>query len=139
MSPVAPKDSGGGFRTNPVGESRLIRGFFEQYYDKALRVRTLIAQDFERAWDEVDVILGPTTPTCPWRIGNADLSPLEVYQMDQLTVFCNLTGLPGISAPCGFIDGLPVGVQVIGKPFSESFLYATAGVIERSPKVDPAP
>ena len=113
-----------------LGTYVLSAGYFDQYYMKALRIRTLIRRDFERAFKQVDVIIGPTMPLLPFNIGERIDDPLKLYMCDILTVPANLTGYPAISVPCGFRNGLPVGLQIIGKPFDEGTLLRVAYTFE---------
>ena len=106
-----------------LGTYSLSRGYYDAYYLKALKVRTLIAQDFHQAFKEVDVILTPTSPTLPFKIGEKIEDPLSMYLSDIYTISANLSGLPAVSFPCGFSkEGLPIGAQLIGKPFDEETL-----------------
>lgn len=106
-----------------LGTYSLSSGYYEAYYIKALKVRNLIKQDFDRAFKEVDVILTPTSPTTAFPIGEKICDPLQMYLSDVYTISANLAGLPAVSFPCGFVDGrLPVGVQLIGRDFDEANL-----------------
>ncbi|GMU24666.1 MAG: glutamyl-tRNA(Gln) amidotransferase subunit A [Phycisphaerae bacterium] len=110
-----------------LGTYALSSGYYDAYYLKALKVRTLIKEDFERAFGDVDVIACPTSPTPAWRIGEKVNDPLAMYLMDIYTVSVNLAGLPGISLPCGFSRaGLPIGMQLIGSHFAEDRLLEIA-------------
>ena len=115
-----------------LGTYALSAGYFEQYYMKALKIRTLIRRDFERVFKSVDVIIGPTMPILPFDIGERIDDPLKLYMCDILTVPANLTGYPAISVPCGFRNELPVGLQIIGKPFEEGKLLRVAYTFERN-------
>ena len=97
----------------------------------AAHVRTLIAQDFTTAFESVDVILTPTSPTLPFKFGEKTSDPLTMYLSDVYTVPVNLAGVPALSLPCGKVGNLPVGVQLIGKPFDEGTLFALGAEIER--------
>jgi aspartyl-tRNA(Asn)/glutamyl-tRNA(Gln) amidotransferase subunit A len=113
-----------------LGTFALRSGYYDAYYKKAQQVRTLIKRDFDKAFQQVDVMLTPTTPSCAFRFG-AKTSPLEMYQADVFTLACNLAGLPGISVPCGLSgEGLPIGAQLLGKPLDEATLLRAAHVIE---------
>jgi aspartyl-tRNA(Asn)/glutamyl-tRNA(Gln) amidotransferase subunit A len=113
-----------------LGTFALRSGYYDAYYKKAQQVRTLIKRDFDKAFQHVDVVLTPTTPSCAFRFG-AKASPLEMYQADVFTLACNLAGLPGISVPCGLSgEGLPIGAQLLGKPLDEATLLRAAHVIE---------
>lgn len=109
-----------------IGTYALSAGYFDAYYLKALKVRRLIAQDFARAFETVDVILGPTTPTPAFKLGEKTADPVAMYLSDIYTIAVNLAGLPGMSIPCGFVGGLPVGMQLIGKAFDEATLLHVA-------------
>jgi aspartyl-tRNA(Asn)/glutamyl-tRNA(Gln) amidotransferase subunit A len=102
-----------------LGTYVLSAGYYEAWYGKALKARALLRQDFDRAFETVDVIAGPTTPSLAFKIGEKVDDPLEMYLSDVLTVPTSLSGLPAISVPCGFVDAggstrLPVGMQIIG-------------------------
>ncbi len=114
-----------------LGTYTLSAGFRDAYYDRAQRVRALIKQDFDEAFKKVDVILSPTTPTIAFKIGEKADNPLEMYQADLLTTPASLAGLPAISVPCGKVDGMPVGLQVMGKQFDEPTILKVADAYER--------
>ncbi len=105
-----------------VGTYALSAGYYDAYYRKAQQLRRMIKQDFVTALADVDVIMGPTTPSTAWNIGAKNQDPVAMYLEDIYTLSVNLAGLPGMSLPCGFHDGLPVGLQVIGNYFSEAKL-----------------
>lgn len=110
-----------------LGTYALSSGYYDAYYLKALKVRTLIRQDFEKAFQQVDVIACPASPTPPWVIGEKINDPLAVYLTDIYTVSVNLAGIPGISVPCGFTgSGLPIGLQLLGPHFEEERLLQIA-------------
>jgi aspartyl-tRNA(Asn)/glutamyl-tRNA(Gln) amidotransferase subunit A len=114
-----------------IGTYVLSAGYYDAYYLKAQRVRTLIARDFAAAFKQVDVILTPTTPSTAFAIGEKSDDPIAMYLNDVFTVPVNLAGLPGISVPAGLgEDGLPLGLQVIGRAFDEETMLRVAGVIE---------
>ncbi|THV25528.1 Asp-tRNA(Asn)/Glu-tRNA(Gln) amidotransferase subunit GatA [Peteryoungia ipomoeae] len=119
-----------------VGTYVLSAGYYDAYYLKAQKVRTLIKRDFERAFEAgVDAILAPITPSSAFAIGDKDLAadPVKMYMQDVFTITLNMAGLPGISVPAGLDSkGLPLGLQVIGKPFEEETLFKTAHVIEQA-------
>lgn len=116
-----------------LGTYSLSAGYYEAYYKKALQVRTLIKQDFEKAFEKVDFIVTPTAPTPAFKIGEKIDDPLQMYLSDIFTISVNLAGLPAISIPCGFsIDGLPIGLQIIGKPFDEAGILQLAYAYEQS-------
>ncbi|MGA2089887.1 MAG: Asp-tRNA(Asn)/Glu-tRNA(Gln) amidotransferase subunit GatA [Endomicrobiales bacterium] len=103
-----------------LGTYALSSGYYDAYYAKAQKVRTLIKQDFDRAFAGVDLIVTPTTPTPAFKIGAKSADPLQMYLSDIFTISCNLAGIPGISIPCGFsADGLPIGMQLLAAPFAE--------------------
>jgi aspartyl-tRNA(Asn)/glutamyl-tRNA(Gln) amidotransferase subunit A len=106
-----------------LGTYVLSAGYYDAYYKKAMQVRTLIKQDFEKAYKKVDVIITPASPTLPWKLGEKLNDPLQMYLSDIFTVTANLAGVPGLSVPIGFADGLPVGMQILGPHFSEDLLY----------------
>lgn len=106
-----------------LGTYALSAGYYDQYYLKAQKVRTKIISDFEEAFKKCDLLLTPVSPTLPFKLGEKVEDPLSMYLSDIFTVTANLAGLPAISLPCGFVDGLPVGFQLIGKPFDEEKLF----------------
>ncbi len=115
-----------------LGTYALSSGYYDAYYLKALKVRTLIKRDFEEAFRLVDVVAGPTSPSPAWRLGEKLEDPLAMYLMDIYTVSANLAGIPGISVPCGFTQtGLPIGLQLMGPHFGEPRLLAAAGLYQR--------
>ncbi len=115
-----------------LGTYALSSGYYDAYYKKAQQVRTLIMQDFERAFQQVDAIVTPTTPTPAFRIGEKTEDPLQMYLTDILTISVNLAGVPGISIPCGFTaGGLPVGLQIIGRHFDEGTILRAAHAYEQ--------
>ena len=109
-----------------TGTYVLSAGYYDAYYLKAQKVRQLISRDFKSAFKEVDVILGPTTPTPAFALGEKIEDPITMYLNDIYTIGANLAGLPGMSVPCGFVDNLPVGLQIIGPHFSEEVLLRCA-------------
>ncbi|MFD2445141.1 Asp-tRNA(Asn)/Glu-tRNA(Gln) amidotransferase subunit GatA [Bacillus sp. CGMCC 1.16607] len=115
-----------------LGTFALSSGYYDAYYIKAQKVRTLIKKDFEDVFDKYDVIIGPTTPTPAFKIGEKTTDPLTMYANDILTIPVNLAGVPAISIPCGFSNGLPLGLQIIGKHFDESTIYRVAHVFEQA-------
>ena len=102
-----------------LGTYILSHGYYDAYYKKALQARTLIKQDFQKAFQQVDIILAPTTPTTAFKLGEKINDPMQMYLSDIFTLPINLAGLPAISIPCGQINNLPVGFQIIGKQFDE--------------------
>lgn len=114
-----------------LGSYVLSSGYYDAYYLRAQKVRTLIRNDFEKAFENVDVILAPTSPTTAFKVGEKSSDPLSMYLSDIFTINVNLAGLPGLSLPCGFAsDGMPVGLQMIGKAFDESNLLSYAHAYE---------
>jgi len=114
-----------------TGTYVLSAGYYDAYYLKAQKVRQLIAADFARAFKEVDVLMGPTTPTPAFAIGAKTEDPITMYLNDIYTIGANLAGLPGVSVPCGFVDGLPVGLQIVGPHFAEGKLLNAAHIYQR--------
>jgi aspartyl-tRNA(Asn)/glutamyl-tRNA(Gln) amidotransferase subunit A len=122
-----------------LGTYSLSSGYYDAYYLKAQKVRTLIKQDFDRVFEQYDVIVGPTAPTTAFKIGEKVDNPLTMYLNDILTIPVNLAGLPAISVPCGLSDGLPVGLQIIGKAFDESTVLRVAHAYEQHGERLPKP
>ena len=114
-----------------LGTYSLSAGTYDAYYKKAQQVRTLIKQDFDKVFEEYDVIVGPTTPTTAFKLGENLDDPMTVYANDILTVPINLAGVPAISIPCGFDNDMPVGLQIIGKYFEEGTIYRVADAFEK--------
>ncbi len=114
-----------------LGTYVLSAGYYEAYYLKALKVRTLIREDFKNAFSKVDCIITPVSPVLPFRIGERIDDPLKMYLVDIYTVSVNLAGLPAISIPCGYVDGLPVGLQIIADAFREDLIIKLAHFYER--------
>ncbi len=102
-----------------LGTYVLSAGYYDAYYLKAQKARTLIKEDFDRAFEKVDCMITPVSPCLPFKIGEKMDDPLQMYLVDVYTVSLNLSGLPGMSVNCGLVDGMPVGLQIIGKPFDE--------------------
>lgn len=115
-----------------LGTFALSSGFYDAYYKKAQQARTLIKQDFDQIFEKYDVIIGPTTPTPAYKIGELVDDPVTMYVRDLLTIPVNLAGLPGISIPCGTTEGLPLGLQIIGKHFDEQTIYRVAHAFEQA-------
>jgi len=123
-----------------IGTYVLSAGYYDAYYLKAQRVRSLIARDFDTAFEAVDAILAPTTPSPAFAIGEKADDPIAMYLNDVFTVTANLAGLPGISVPAGLSgDDLPLGLQVIGKAFDEETVFRVAGVLEEAAGFDARP
>ena len=115
-----------------IGNYALSAGYYDAYYLKALKVRTLIQRDFTEAFEDVDVILAPTAPTAAYKIGEMISDPLKMYLQDICTVPLNLAGLPGISVPCGMTSNkLPIGFQLIGKALDEATIIKAAYTYEQ--------
>jgi len=115
-----------------LGTYALSAGYYDQYYGKAQRVRSLIERDFKNAFEQCDVVATPTSPTPAFRLNEKTSDPLEMYLSDIYTITANLAGIPGLSLPCGLTSGgLPVGIQLLGKHFNESLLLRTANNLER--------
>ncbi len=133
------KTRGAGFGTEVkrriiLGTYVLSSGYYDAYYLRAQKVRTLIRQDFLKAFEKVDAIVTPTTPTPAFKIGEKSDDPLQMYLSDIFTISCNLAGIPGISIPCGFTTNpkLPIGLQFLGKPFGEETILKLAHAYEQS-------
>lgn len=114
-----------------LGTYVLSSGYYDAYYKKAMQVRTLIRNDFNKAFEQCDVILTPTSPAVAYSM-DKQLDPLAVYMLDVYTIPVNMAGLPGISVPCGFVDGMPVGMQLIGKVLDEETLLRAAYTFEQA-------
>jgi len=116
-----------------LGTYALSAGYYDAYYLKASRVRTLIRQDFEKAFEKCDAIVLPTAPTPAFKIGEKVDDPLQMYLSDIFTIPCNLAGLPGLSLPCGFSrEGLPIGLQILGNLFQEEKVLRVAHAFEKN-------
>ncbi|UZE93152.1 MAG: Asp-tRNA(Asn)/Glu-tRNA(Gln) amidotransferase subunit GatA [Candidatus Nealsonbacteria bacterium] len=114
-----------------LGTYALSSGYYEAYYVRAQKVRTLIKKDFDKAFEKVDVIFTPTSPTPAFKLGERAKDPLQMYLSDIFTASVNLAGLPAISVSCGRVQNLPVGLQIIGKPFEEEKIMNIAEVLEK--------
>jgi aspartyl-tRNA(Asn)/glutamyl-tRNA(Gln) amidotransferase subunit A len=115
-----------------LGTYALSSGYYDAYYLKAQRVRTLLARDFEEAFRTVDAIVTPTTPTAAFKLGEKADDPLSMYLADIFTVTADLAGVPGISVPCGQTKaGLPIGIQILGKHFDESTVLRVGHAVEQ--------
>ena len=114
-----------------LGTYVLSSGYYDAYYKKAMQVRTLIRRDFEEAFKQCDVLLTPTSPVPAYSI-DGKMDPLSIYMLDVTTIPVNMAGLPGISIPCGFADGMPVGMQLIGKPLDEATVLRAAYTFEQA-------
>lgn len=116
-----------------IGTYALSAGYYDAYYLKAQKVRTLIKQDFEKAFEEVDVLVSPTAPTTAFKLGDKSQNPLSMYLIDLMTIPVNLAGLPGMSVPCGFdSQGLPIGLQIVGNVLREDQVFQVAYAYEQA-------
>lgn len=115
-----------------LGTYALSSGYYDAYYLKAQKVRTLIKRDFDNVFEKYDVIIGPTAPTTAFKLGSQLDDPLTMYLNDILTIPVSLAGVPAISVPCGFASGLPVGMQIIGKAFDEQTVLRVAHAFEQN-------
>jgi aspartyl-tRNA(Asn)/glutamyl-tRNA(Gln) amidotransferase subunit A len=122
-----------------LGTFALSSGYYDAYYGQAQKVRTLIARDFAKVFEHCDLVVGPTSPTVAFGIGERLDDPLAMYASDILTIPVNLAALPGISIPSGLAGGLPVGLQLIGPAFSENKLMSAAWTLEQAFEFDPVP
>jgi aspartyl-tRNA(Asn)/glutamyl-tRNA(Gln) amidotransferase subunit A len=114
-----------------LGTYALSAGYYDAYYVKASRVRTLLRRDFLKAFEQVDLLVCPTTPSPAFRLGEKIDDPLEMYLSDVFTATINLAGVPALSLPCGFTaGGLPIGCQIIGPDFSEGTIFRAARALE---------
>ncbi len=117
-----------------IGTYALSSGYYDAYYRTAAKVRTLIKQDFEEAFKQVNIIVAPNSPTLPFQLGEKVKDPLTMYLSDIMLCPINISGVPALSVPCGFSDGLPVGLQLIGPQFEEERLYQAAYLYEQETK-----
>ncbi|AEF94579.1 Glutamyl-tRNA(Gln) amidotransferase subunit A [Desulfotomaculum nigrificans CO-1-SRB] len=115
-----------------LGTYSLSAGYYDAYYLKALKVRTLIKRDFDRAFEQYDLLLSPTSPSTAFKVGEMVNDPLQMYLQDVCTIPVNLAGIPAISIPCGLVNGLPVGLQLMGKAFDEGTLLRVAYTFEQN-------
>ncbi|MBI4303804.1 MAG: Asp-tRNA(Asn)/Glu-tRNA(Gln) amidotransferase subunit GatA [Chloroflexi bacterium] len=115
-----------------LGTYALSAGYYDAYYLKAQKVRTIIRREFDQVFEKCDALLTPTSPTVPFKIGEKADDPLQMYLSDVCTLPINIAGVPAISIPAGFADGLPIGMQIIGKPFAEETLLKIAYAYEQS-------
>jgi aspartyl-tRNA(Asn)/glutamyl-tRNA(Gln) amidotransferase subunit A len=114
-----------------LGTYALSSGYYEAYYLRAQKVRSLIKNDFEKVFKKVDVLMAPVSPFLPFKIGEKIEDPLSMYLVDIYTVSINLAGLPALSLPVGKVGDLPVGLQIIGKPFEEDIILETGNFFEK--------
>jgi len=117
-----------------LGTYALSAGFYDAYYLKALKVRTLLRRDFDQAFEKVDLIFTPASPTPAFKVGEKTSDPLEMYLSDIFTIPANLAGLPGMCMPCGFTkaDGLPIGLQIMAPAFAEERMLQAAHAFEQA-------
>jgi aspartyl-tRNA(Asn)/glutamyl-tRNA(Gln) amidotransferase subunit A len=115
-----------------LGTYALSAGYYDAWYVKAQKVRTLIRQEFDQVFEKCDALVTPTSPTVPFKIGEKTDDPLQMYLSDVFTIPVNIAGLPAISIPAGFADGLPIGMQIIGKPFAEETILKIAYAYEQA-------
>src|SRR6185503_18204582 len=130
------KTRGAGFgdevkRRIMLGTYSLSAGYYDAYYGQAQKVRTLVIRDFEQAFERFDVLVGPTSPTVAFGLGERTEDPLSMYLSDVFTIPSNLSGTPAISIPCGLADGLPVGFQIMGKLLDEATVLRVAHALEQ--------
>jgi aspartyl-tRNA(Asn)/glutamyl-tRNA(Gln) amidotransferase subunit A len=122
-----------------LGTYALSAGYYEAFYGQAQKVRTVIRDEFTAAFADFDLLVSPTSPTVAFRLGEKTANPLAMYLSDVLTIPPNMAGLPGLSIPCGLSEGLPVGLQLLGPPFSENLLFRAGHALERALGFDPVP
>ncbi len=115
-----------------LGTFALSTGYFDDYFIKAAKVRTLIKQDFDKAFEKCDVIAGPVSPTVAWNLGEKIFDPLTMYLSDVYTIPASLAGIPGLSVPCGFANDLPVGLQILGKYLDEDTILSVGELYEQA-------
>jgi len=120
-----------GKRRIMLGTYALSAGYYDAYYLKAQKVRTLIRREFDAAFQTHDVLVTPVSPTPAFKLGEKIDDPLQMYLSDVFTIPVNIAGLPGMAVPCGFVEGLPVGLQLIGRPFDEATLLRTGDAYQR--------
>ncbi|WP_220730273.1 Asp-tRNA(Asn)/Glu-tRNA(Gln) amidotransferase subunit GatA [Leuconostoc carnosum] len=118
-----------------LGTFSLSAGAYDAFFKKAAKIRTLLIEDFNKVFEDYDVIVGPTAPTVAYGLGEEIDDPTAMYLADVLTIPVNLAGLPGLSVNAGFVDGLPVGLQIIGKPFDEQTVYQTGFAYEQASRL----
>jgi aspartyl-tRNA(Asn)/glutamyl-tRNA(Gln) amidotransferase subunit A len=114
-----------------LGTYALSAGYYDAYYKRAQQVRTLIARDFKEAFEKVDVLVSPTSPTIAFPIGQKVDDPLAMYLSDVFTLTANMAGVPGVAIPCGFSEGMPVGMQIFGKHFDEPTILRVGDAYQR--------
>lgn len=119
-----------------LGTFALSSGYYDAYYLKAQKARALLIRDTQKAFEQCDVMMAPTAPVTAFKLGERTQDPLQMYSTDILTVMANLTGIPALSVPCGFVQGLPVGLQIMGKPMAEAEVYQHAFAYESAAQWD---
>ena len=122
-----------------LGTYALSAGYYEAFYGQAQKVRTVIRQEHDAAFEQFDILVSPTSPTVAFELGARTANPLAMYAADLLTIPSNLAGLPGLSIPCGLSEGLPVGLQLIGRQFSENLLFRAGHALECALAFDSVP
>jgi aspartyl-tRNA(Asn)/glutamyl-tRNA(Gln) amidotransferase subunit A len=122
-----------------LGTYALSAGYYEAYYGQAQKVRTVIREEHEAAFEQFDILVSPTSPTVAFEFGARTANPLAMYAADLLTIPSNMAGLPGLSIPCGLSEGLPVGFQLIGRQFAENLLFRAGHALERAIGFDYVP
>ncbi len=115
-----------------LGSFTLSSGYYDAYYKKAMQVRTLIKNDFDQAFENVDTIISPVSTTPPWKLGEKINDPLKMYLSDIYTIIANLAGIPGLAVPSGFINDLPIGFQLLGPQLSEKMLFKVGSAFEQT-------
>ena len=115
-----------------LGTYALSAGYYEAYYKRAQKVRTLIKEDFQEAFEKVDLILTPVSPSVAFKLGEKISDPLTMYLSDIFTIAVNLAGLPALSLPCGKVNNLPVGLQIIGNKFQEHEILKVGEIFEKN-------
>ena len=122
-----------------LGTYALSAGYYEAFYGQAQKVRTVIRDEHAAAFEDYDILVSPTSPTVAFELGARTANPLAMYAADLLTIPSNLAGLPGLSIPCGLSEGLPVGLQLIGRQFAENLLFRAGLALERALAFDFVP
>jgi len=122
-----------------IGTYALSSGYYDAYYGKAQRVRTVIKREHDAAFENFDVLFSPTSPTVAFELGAKAADPLAMYLNDLLTIPSCMAGLPGLNIPCGLSEGLPVGLQLIGPQFAENTLFRAAHALEKAIEFDVVP
>ncbi len=115
-----------------LGTYALTAGYFDLYYLKALKIRTLIKRDFQRAFNKFDILIGPTSPVLAFKLGERTVDPLQMYMADMDTAAINLAGIPAVSIPCGYHNSLPIGMQIMGDFLKEDTILRVAHIFEKN-------